>query len=223
MAPLAAEQVSGIVFDCDGLLVETESRWTKAETAMFAEHGLTYSASDKAALIGVSLSAATEYMAHRFDQPGCAAALAEELLIRVEALLRESAEAMPGAHALVQSCAARIPVALASNSPRHLVDLALASSGLADLLQITVAATEVDHSKPAPDLYLAACQRIGTDPARCVAFEDSPVGAQAARAAGMRVIAVPSLAEQYIDCDWQVGSLTDPQLLDWAGRLGSAG
>jgi HAD superfamily hydrolase (TIGR01509 family) len=112
------------------------------------------------------------------------------------------------------------PMAVASNSERRLVDLALAGSGLAVSFGAVVAGDEVPNPKPAPDLYLEACRRLGASPEEAVAVEDSPRGAAAARAAGLFVVGIPYLPDLPVEADLVAGSLKDPAVraaLDLAG------
>jgi HAD superfamily hydrolase (TIGR01509 family) len=112
-----------------------------------------------------------------------------------------------------------VPVAVASNSPRELLDTALGSAGLADCFTHSFAADEVPSPKPAPDLDLTACAALGTAPERSVAFEDSATGISAARAAGRYVAVVPSLAGAALDHDWLGTTLAAPELREWAREL----
>lgn len=211
--------VGALVFDCDGLLVDTEPRWTVAEAALFARHGLPFGPDQKAMLIGRSLQAASDELAVAFGRPGEGALIADELLTGVTAALGTTVAALPGAQRIVATCRERMPIAVASNSPRSLLDVALEGSGLAGLAAMTLAADEVEHPKPAPDLFRQACARMGADPTTCVAFEDSSTGVAAARAAGLYVIVVPSMAGARPDHDWLLPSLEDPALLAWAESL----
>jgi HAD superfamily hydrolase (TIGR01509 family) len=211
--------VDAVVFDCDGLLVDTETCWTRAETAIFAEHGHTFGPEQKKLVIGRTLEAAGDAMAVHFDRPGEGPSLARHLYDLVAQELAGGADALPGAAELVRRLHGRVPIAVASNSPRPFVDAALASAGLADLFEHVVAAGDVAHPKPAPDLYLAACVVLNADPVRTVAFEDSATGVAAARAAGTFVIGVPSLAGVALDVDAAFDALTDPALAAWATGL----
>lgn len=208
-------RVSAVVLDCDGLLVDTEERWTVAETALFARHGLPYGSDEKAAFVGLALGAAATAMARRFGRVGEEAALAAELHAGALAAVGERADAMPGAEALLRLLAGRVPLAVASNSPRDLVDLALSRSGLDRFVDVRVALDDVADGKPAPEVYLRACELLGADPARAVAFEDSPTGVVAARAAGMFVVGVPGHHDT-LAADLVLDSLADPLLVDWA-------
>ncbi|GAA2234121.1 MULTISPECIES: HAD family hydrolase [Kitasatospora] len=208
--------IQAVVFDCDGLLVDTEGCWTLAETALFAEHGHEFGPEQKALVIGKSLPDVGTVMAEYFGRPGDGDRLAAQLLEGVRRELAGGAKALPGALELVRACAARVPVAVASNSPRVLLDTALSTSGLAELFPVSFAADEVSTPKPAPDLYLTACAALGADPTASVAFEDSGTGVAAARAAGLHLVVVPSLPGQGLDHDWLLDSLADPALQAWS-------
>ncbi|MER0481238.1 HAD family phosphatase [Streptomyces sp. Edi2] len=216
--PLPIE-LEAIVFDCDGLLLDTETCWSRAEGALFRAHGREFGLAEKQLVIGKTVEGVGEVMADYFGRPGEGELLSAELLEGVRRELADGVAALPGAADLVRACAERLPVAVASNSPRSLLETALGSSGLADLLPLSFAADEVAAPKPAPDLYLTACRALGADPASCVAFEDSHTGIRAARAAGLHLVTVPSLAGQELDHDWLLDSLADPQLQAWARAL----
>jgi len=215
-------EIDAVVFDCDGLLVETESGWTRAETAVFAENGFSFGPAEKRLLLGGTLESGGAKMAELFGQPGAGPALAERLAELTWKELRAGAPALPGTLDLVRQLRDRgVPVAVASNSARRLVEVALRSAGLEDLFEVVVTADDVDHGKPAPDLYLQACARLAAGPARSVAFEDSPTGAASARAAGLFVVGVPSVPGTTLAVDALYGSLADPDLRDWAAACTS--
>jgi len=211
-----------VVFDLDGLLADTETRWTVAETRLFARHGLPYGEAEKAIMIGRSVDSCSLEMARLFERPGEHELIATELVDEVMALLAAGVEALPGAVELVAACASRVPVAVASNSDRSYVDLVLERVGLADYLPVRVTTDDVERPKPDPEPYLVACRRLGARPSHSVAFEDTELGASAARAAGLTVVAVPSLAGSLIGCDLQVTSLADPALVHWSRELAAA-
>ena len=204
------------VFDVDGLLVDTEPSWTLAETELFARRGLPFGDEEKALLIGRGLREACDGLAVTFDEPGRGAALAMELLGLVEEALGAGAEAMRGAHRLVGAVAERIPVAVASNSPRVLMTAALRRGGFADRFPVALCADDVVAVKPDPEMYLAACATLGASPTDCVAFEDSRSGVRAARAAGLRCVGVPTLTHVELDADFVVPALDDAVLVGWA-------
>ncbi|MCE1174589.1 MAG: HAD family phosphatase, partial [Propionibacteriales bacterium] len=216
VTPLGLPRPAAIAFDCDGLLVETESCWSEALVAMFAAHGREFTPALKADLIGTTVDYNVELMAQWFDRPGAEAALKAELLATVAEVIGERAEPMPGAVELARWAAARLPVAVVSNSARHLVELSLARAGLTDVLTVIVAGEDVVDGKPAPDPYLRACELLAVAPAAAVAFEDSRVGVDAARAAGLTVIGVPTVVQDGFAPHVELASLTDPALIAWA-------
>ncbi len=219
---LYAWQPHAVVFDCDGLLMDTEPCWTAAEAEVFARRGLPFGPEQKAMVIGKSVPAATEELADLFGEPGAGPVIAAEVLELVAETVGSSATAMPGARAVVDAAAAAVPVAVASNSPRALLEAALARGGFAGDFPVSVAADEIGEPKPAPDMYLRACELMGVAPADALAFEDSLAGLRSAHAAGLRVVGVPTLRGSEFPADLVVDSLTDNGLLawirGWAGR-----
>ena len=206
---------AGVVFDCDGLLVDTEPCWTVAETVLFARRGLSFGVPEKTRLIGSSLSDASKSLAVTFGEEGNGPSIADELLALVTAVIEAEGAAMPGARRVVDLVAQRVPVAVASNSPRRLLDVALRKGGFSRDFLITVAGDEVVHPKPAADIYLRACEQIGVTPVDAVAFEDSVTGLRAAQAAGMRTVGIPTLPHPKFPADYTVTSLTCPALATW--------
>lgn len=208
-----------IVFDCDGLLLDTEPCWTVAETEVFGRRGLGYGPEEKARFIGRSVPATAALMATIFDEPGNQDAILAELLESIGDVIASHAQPMPGALDLLQVLAGRLPLGVASNSPRVVLDGALRRAGLLDAFGAVVAADEVPAPKPAPDLYLGACRLLGVRPQEAIAFEDTGTGTAAAHAAGLRVVGVPSPEAGTFAADWLVTSLDDPGLLAWAASL----
>lgn len=184
-----------MVFDNDGLTLDTETVWTRAEVALFARRGLEFTHADKLELVGTAAPVAAGKLAAMLGaSPADGDAIYGELRELVLAELAGGCEPMPGAVELLTALRERrIPLGLCSNSPRAFVDLALRGSGLAAAFDVTLAGDEVDHPKPAPEPYLAVCAALGAAPADSVALEDSPTGAASARAAGMRVLGVPAV------------------------------
>jgi HAD superfamily hydrolase (TIGR01509 family) len=223
---LASPPPHAVVFDNDGLLLDTEAAWTRAEVALFAHHGHTFTDDHKRDMIGSSHTVAAGKLEVMLGLPGEGEALMVELhdRVMVEAATG-TVEPRPGAVALVDALlAAGIPIAVASNSPRTFLDLVLRSSGIADRFAITVAGDEVPNPKPAPDIYLEACRRLDADPTRSVGLEDSPTGAQAAKAAGLTVIGVPYLPGMEIPpADVVAESLADDVVLATVGLVPSRG
>jgi len=204
-----------VVFDIDGLLLDTEESWSRAERTLFERRGREFTAEHKRVLVGTSHGVAAALFEEMLDAPGQGRALIAELGMLVYAEMGEYAPPRPGALELLEALRdAGIPMSLASNSPRVLADRALATAGVEQSWFISVrTADEVEHPKPAPDLYLASCAALGTEPSRTLALEDSPTGVAAARAAGCYTIGVPSLEGiELDDADLVVGSLADPAI-----------
>lgn len=209
--------IDAVVFDCDGLLAETGAAWTRAETTIFREHGHDFGPGQKQILIGGTLASGAEAMAGYFGLPGTGPELAARLAGLVWQELAAGTPALPGARGMAQILLRHgIPIAVASNSPRHFVDAALSSAGLADLFEVIVSCDDVEHAKPAPDLYLTACEQVAAEPRRSVAFEDSRTGAASARAAKMFVIGVPSTPGAVLDAHVTYDALTHFELTNWA-------
>ena len=199
-----------VVFDMDGLLLETEHGWTLAETELFARYGKPFGLEEKRALLGNAGDALGRILERMLEQPGRGRELGEEVLALVlDVVRRAGTRPMPGAAELVADLRGRAGLAVASNSPRVLVDLALGASGLGDSWGATVCGDEVEQLKPAPDIYLEACRRLGARPHETVAFEDSPTGVASARAAGLYVVGIPSVAGVTLEADLVAGSLAD--------------
>jgi HAD superfamily hydrolase (TIGR01509 family) len=186
---------TAVVFDNDGLLLDTESVWTRAEQDLFERRGLEFTPADKRELVGTSAEIAGGILERRLGEPGRAATLIEELNELVVAELEHGVEAMVGARELLQTLRLRgTPIGLVSNSPLEFVQRSLEIVGFEDSFDIILSAHEVAAPKPSPDPYLEACRRLGVAPGPdVVALEDSPTGVAAARAAGLTVIGVPSL------------------------------
>jgi HAD superfamily hydrolase (TIGR01509 family) len=184
-----------VVFDNDGLLLDTESVWTRAERDLFDRRGLEFTPADKRELVGTSAEIAGGILERRLGEPGRAGALIEELNELVVAELEHGVEAMVGARELLHALKQRgTPIGLVSNSPLVFVRRSLEIAGFQDRFDVVLSAHEVAAPKPSPEPYLEACRRLGVVPGPdVVALEDSPTGVAAARAAGLTVIGVPSL------------------------------
>jgi HAD superfamily hydrolase (TIGR01509 family) len=206
----AASRTAGdgpVLFDCDGLLLDTETCWTRAETALFARYGRSYGLAEKEALIGSTFDAAGRIIGRLLDQPNRADALWDELYALASEELSSGVEPMPGAAALVAALRGRRPIAVVSNSPKDVVLAMLAQAGFADVFDLVICGDEVAEPKPAPDLYLRACALLDGNPADAVALEDSSTGVASARAAGVYVIGIPSLPTSRLDADLVAPSL----------------
>ena len=181
-----------VVFDLDGVLVESEEVWAEVRERLVGERGGTWRPEATRTMQGMSSPEWSGYMATELGVPMRPDAISDEVVARVAKRYRAGLPLLPGAVAAVRGLAGRWPLALASSANRPLIDLVLELAGLADAFSGTVSSEEVARGKPAPDVYLEAAARLGADPRRCAAVEDSTNGIRSALAAGMRVIAVPN-------------------------------
>jgi HAD superfamily hydrolase (TIGR01509 family) len=184
-----------VVFDNDGLLLDTESVWTRAEQDLFDRRGLAFTPADKLELVGTSAEIAGGILERRLGEVGRAADLIDELNDLVVEELEHGVESMVGARELLHDLRERgTPLGLVSNSPLRFVLRSLEIVGFEDQFDVVVSGHDVAAPKPAPDPYLEACRRLGVEAGfEVVALEDSPTGVTAARAAGLTVIGIPSI------------------------------
>jgi len=184
--------IEAVVFDMDGVLLQSEEVWDEVRERYVRERGGRYDAAIQRAMMGMS---STEWSSYLHDEAGVADDPIEinaEVVRRMFAAYRERLPLLPGAVEAVHRLAAHFPLGLASSSNRELIDTVLDVSGLAPCFAATVSSEEVAHGKPAPDVYLEAARRLGVEPTRCAAVEDSHGGIRSAKSAGMRVIAIPN-------------------------------
>lgn len=201
-----------VAFDMDGLLLDTEGLWLQAETELFRRHGVDFTLEDKLAIMGTSSEVTARHFARRLGWPmERRAELTDESMSVMHELVLRGVGTRPGAMELVEGLRAMgLGLGLASNSPRFLVDDALAGAGLTAVFDATVSSDDVLHPKPAPDIYLEVCRRLGVSPAATLALEDSLPGITAAKAAGLVCYAVPQLPETDVSAaDRVLGSLED--------------
>ena len=187
-----------VIFDMDGLLLDTETLWHGAEVELFERHGAEFTWEDKIAVIGTSFDFSARYFADRLGRPREeGAALVDEMIGLMHGRVLRQVDARPGALELVERLRALegVKLGLASNSPRFLVEDALATAGVVEAFDTIVTSSDVAHAKPAPDIYLRACADLGVAPSEALALEDSASGVAAAKAAGLTCIAVPQFAE----------------------------
>ena len=184
--------IDAVVFDLDGVLLDSEQLWDEVREQLARERGGRWSARAQADMMGMSSPEWSHYMHDVIGLPESPDEIAAEVVRRMEARYRERLPSISGAREAVERLAARWPLGLASSSNRPLIDLALASSGLAPLFAVTVSSEEVARGKPAPDVYLEAVRRLAIEPARAAAVEDSANGIRSAHAAGLRVLAIPN-------------------------------
>jgi HAD superfamily hydrolase (TIGR01509 family) len=183
---------AAVIFDLDGVLMDSEQRWNGAKEALVREAGGRWRDEAPTTMMGMSSPEWSAYLRDVLDVPMDAEAISRDVVRRMEDGYRRELPLLPGAADAVRALAERWPLGLASSSNREIIDLVLQLSGFGDAFRVTISSEEVEHGKPAPDVYLAAARGLEVDPARCVAVEDSSNGLRAAAAAGMTVIAVPN-------------------------------
>jgi HAD superfamily hydrolase (TIGR01509 family) len=206
--------IEAVVFDLDGVLVDSEHVWDEVREELARERGGRWHDSAQADMMGMS---STEWSRYMHDVIGLADSPEEINDEVVQRMLTRYAEELPlidGAVEAVRRLAGSFRLAVASSSNRPLIDAVLAGAGLASLFEATVSSEEVARGKPAPDVFVEAAGRLGVPPNRCAAVEDSGNGIRAAHAAGMRVIAIPNcryppLADALALADVQLDSLSE--------------
>ena len=214
-----------VVFDLDGVLLESEPRWTVVETELFRRYGVTYGQEHKLQLVGTGLGGTGTQFESMLDQPGRASELLEELIELAAEDFARGLDPMPGAVGLVDELhGTGRPIAVASNSFHRLVDVALDGSALKGSFEVVVSADDVEHPKPAPDLFLLACSRLGVSPADAVAIEDSAPGVSSAKAAGLFVIGIPAVEGVVLDdADVTATSLESREVREALGLPATSG
>jgi HAD superfamily hydrolase (TIGR01509 family) len=189
---VSSSTLEAVVFDLDGVLIESESVWDDARRAVVAETGGHWRDLATRAMLGMSAPEWSRYVRDELDVP----LSPEEINVRVVANVldryRHALPLLPGAVAAVRRLAARWPLGLATSSNRPVIDAVLEAAGLSDCFAVTVSGDEVARGKPSPDVYLEATRRLGVTAADAAAVEDSSNGLRAAAAAGMVVIAIPN-------------------------------
>ncbi len=184
--------IEAVVFDLDGVLIQTEEIWDDVRGAYVARMGGRYDAEAQRAMMGMSSTEWSAYLSEDLGVPRSPEQVNEDVVAGMAARYRQQLPLIPGAREAVERLAARWPLAVASSANRPLIDLVLELSGLGRFFSATVSSEEVPRGKPAPDVYLEACRRLGVEPGRAAAVEDSHSGIASAKAAGMRVLAIPN-------------------------------
>jgi HAD superfamily hydrolase (TIGR01509 family) len=205
---------AAVIFDLDGVLLDSEQVWNEAKHELVNERGGHWRAEAPQRMMGMS---SPEWSAYLRDELGVdldPGEISDAVVARLEQIYRERLPLLDGAVEAVERLAGRWPLGLASSSNREIIDLFLELSGLAGRFAVTLSSEQVEAGKPAPDVYLETARRLGVDPLACVAVEDSANGIRAARAAGMAVIALPNAHyppgdEELAEADEQISSLAD--------------
>jgi HAD superfamily hydrolase (TIGR01509 family) len=210
-----------VVFDLDGVLVQSEEVWDEVREEYVRERGGRYDAEVQRAMMGMSSPEWSRYLHETAGLPEEPRAINDEVVRRMLAAYRDHLPLIDGAVDAVRRLAARYRLGLASSSNREIIDTVLEVAGLAQYFEATVSSEEVARGKPAPDVYLEAARRLGVDATRCAAIEDSHGGIRSAKAAGMRVVAIPNPSyppdeESLAQADVTIRSLGDltPGLID---------
>jgi HAD superfamily hydrolase (TIGR01509 family) len=213
--------IDAVFFDMDGVLIQSEEVWDEVREAYVRERGGRYDAEIQRAMMGMSSTEWSRYLHETAGVPDEPEAINAEVVRRMLASYHDHLPLIDGAVDAVGRLALRYPLGLASSSNRQLIDEALELAGLAACFKATVSSEEVARGKPAPDVYLEAARRLGVDPTRCAAVEDSHGGIRSAKAARMRVIAFPNPSyppdeEALAQADVIIRSLDEltPELVD---------
>ena len=184
--------IDAVVFDLDGVLVDSEQLWAAAREQLVRERGGTWRENATRAMMGMSSREWSRYMHDELQVDLPPEAISSEVVARLERLYRERLPLLPGASEAVAAMHARWPLGLASSANPEIIELVLELAELGRLFAATVSSEEVPRGKPAPDVYLETARRLGVRPDRCAAVEDSSNGLRSAAAAGMTVVAVPN-------------------------------
>lgn len=184
--------IRAVVFDMDGVLIDSEPVWHEARVDLTAAFGKTWNEELQRACMGRSTAEWAEIMRERIPLPMPADQVIEEMRRRMIAAYTRHLPLLPGAVESVRRAASAYPVALASGSMTALIDHVLDATGLRSVIRVVVYGDTIARGKPAPDIYLEAARRLAVTPADCVGVEDSGNGLRALEAAGMKAVAVPS-------------------------------
>jgi HAD superfamily hydrolase (TIGR01509 family) len=183
---------AAVIFDLDGVLVDSEAAWDQARRDLVDQVGGTWTPEATKAMMGMSSGEWSRYVRDELGVPLSLDEINAAVVENIERRYRTALPLIPGAVDAVRRLAARWPLGLASSSNRPIIDLVLEQSGLTACFAATVSSEEVGRGKPAPDVYLEAARRLGVEPRACVAIEDSSNGMRSAAAAGLKVVAIPN-------------------------------
>jgi HAD superfamily hydrolase (TIGR01509 family) len=184
--------IEAVAFDLDGVIVDSERVWDEVRESYTRESGGTYTESAARDMMGMSSLEWSRYMADVLGVPGTPGEINSAVVERMLVRYGQAPPLIPGAVDAVRRCAERWSLAVASSSNPELIQVVLEAAGLHDAIRVVVSSEEVPHGKPAPDVYVEAARRLGVQARRCAAVEDSENGIRSAKAAGMRVLAIPN-------------------------------
>jgi HAD superfamily hydrolase (TIGR01509 family) len=183
--------IQAVVFDLDGVIIDSEGIWDEVREAYTRERGGRYDEEAGRAMMGMSSTEWSRFMSEELGVRGSPEEINADVVELMAARYREHLPLVPGAAEAIRRVAAAFPLGLASSSNRPLIDAVLELAGLERYFRATVSSEEVGQGKPAPDVYLEAARGLGVPPERCAAVEDSNAGIRSAKAAGMHVVAIP--------------------------------
>jgi len=183
--------IDAVVFDLDGVLIDSEPVWERARRDLVAERGGHWASDAQRKLMGMSTPEWARYLSEDLGVALPPDEVAALVIDRMAASYRDHIPLLPGAVEAVRRLAARWPLGVASSAAAVLIEIVLQSAGLRSCFQVTMSTEQVPRGKPAPDIYLAVTERLGFPPAACAAIEDSSNGLRSAAAAGLHVIAIP--------------------------------
>jgi HAD superfamily hydrolase (TIGR01509 family) len=225
-----AVRIAAVVFDLDGVLIDSEEVWNAARREVALNHGGSWSSDAQQAMMGMS---STEWSAYMHDELGVSLSpreISDVVVGRLKDLYRQHLPLLPGATEAVRTAADRWPVGLASSANRPIIELFLDLSGLRSCFAASVSSEEVPRGKPAPDVYLEAAARLSAAPTECLAVEDSSNGIRSAAAAGTVVVAIPNQdfppTPESLELSWKVlDSLVAlrERFMAWAGGSSNSG
>jgi HAD superfamily hydrolase (TIGR01509 family) len=184
--------IEAVIFDLDGVLVDSEHVWDEVREELARERGGRWHDGAQADMMGMSSTEWSRYMHDVIGLPEPPEEINDEVVRRMLARYAEELPLIEGGVEAVHRLAADFRLGLASSSNRPLIDAVLEQAGITDLFEATVSSEEVERGKPAPDVYLDAARRLGVAPERCAAIEDSGNGIRSAHAAGMQVVTIPN-------------------------------
>ena len=185
--------IDAVVFDLDGVIVDSEQVWDEVRVELVREAGLPFPPEATRAMMGMSSPEWSRYLVEVVGLPGTPEQANAAVVERMIERYAEGPPFIPGALEAVERIGARWPLAIASSSNRELIDLVLEAAALDSLVRVAVSSEEVGRGKPAPDVYLEATRRLGVEPQHAAAVEDSHNGIRSAKAAELRVVAIPNL------------------------------
>jgi HAD superfamily hydrolase (TIGR01509 family) len=197
-----------VIFDMDGVLIDSEMYWNEVWKKFFGSRDLEFSRELKASMVGKSLRENMYFLQQKFDLVDSVYDLVDEILFATDHIYQDVSKAMPGAHELILAVKKKnLLCAVASGSYLYRMDLVAKRFGWDGYFDVLASTDNVDFvGKPAPDLFLYTARELGVDPKHCIVIEDSENGVQAAKAAGMRCLAV-------LDDRWSVGAFRDADLV----------